>query len=890
MSNRDTLIKQEQEKLDNLIRRMDKALLKIHKDLTNRELQIKKARAACLPEAYGDLVSAQAAKNEGIMRSKRLEQSRDELYKTRIEVLCTDERGTQEEDIKIGLHSFVYGSDVFIMSWKMPVSRHYLLDNAAVDFENVVKEKDGTRYRAYYELQKKRNVTLDFDEITEVVPVFPIVDEEDEGIIADEFLKELLKRRSEKEFQNIVFSIQKQQGEIIQAPFQENMIVQGCAGSGKSMIMLHRLPIVLYDNPNSLNRGNLYIITPSLTYIQMANNMMIDLEIDDLNMGTLNQYYDHVLALYNVPSGAYGKMKAAAHLTESVMRYVYSHTFIDDICRQMEEEISSHCVNYSGWCSALQLKKPEKISDKSETYYRQIQNEILEGQKIQNELYARQRQFHTVLRDVVRGFEELSNLLTTRKTAVVNGIRKQITQTQKELELLHDEISQIDEEENSVAYENRKISIKARADKLNNLHEALEIIQMDDEYFEKLRAIADRDIKKMMRRLKGYNKEFSRMKNGDLYGIYNLKEYISDFFNAAKYTLLKYGDVYSEYPVNPVGITEHLKKMNSSVNRFRQYRSQWLAYEDSELLNNTISYYTKLLENMVPLIYLKQMRELNADVDKSGNPYALPCSPYMYLQIVYHFKGCHNEQKESLITIDEAQNLMPEELRLIRAVNNDRVVLNLFGDVKQHMEGSKGVDTWKSFERIVPFKKYNMLENYRNARQVTNYCNKRFGLNMRAINLDGKGVHIIPGEIGFEQTLRRLFMRPQNPGLSCIIVRNRQEAEEILALVPEYANRIQKLAIEPRELHKNRWNLMTVEQTKGLEFETVVAVSGRMSENEKYVAYTRALDELYVFDAEMSLSGYGRDDSVPKGPEKVPAQEKRAGTRRKRVKRMADED
>jgi len=69
MSNRDTLIKQEQEKLDKLIRRMDKALLKIHKDLTNRELQIKKARAACLPEAYGDLVSAQAAKNEGIMRS-----------------------------------------------------------------------------------------------------------------------------------------------------------------------------------------------------------------------------------------------------------------------------------------------------------------------------------------------------------------------------------------------------------------------------------------------------------------------------------------------------------------------------------------------------------------------------------------------------------------------------------------------------------------------------------------------------------------------------------------------------------------------------------------------------------------------------------------------------
>ena len=48
------------------------------------------------------------------------------------------------------------------------------------------------------------------------------------------------------------------------------MIVQGCAGSGKSMIMLHRLPIILYDNPNSLKRTNLFIITPSDMYIQMA--------------------------------------------------------------------------------------------------------------------------------------------------------------------------------------------------------------------------------------------------------------------------------------------------------------------------------------------------------------------------------------------------------------------------------------------------------------------------------------------------------------------------------------------------------------------------------------------------------------------------------------------
>ena len=69
--------------------------------------------------------------------------------------------------------------------------------------------------------------------------------EEAAKIISDEFLQELLERRSSPEFKNIVFSIQKRQGEIIQAPFNRHMVVQGCAGSGKSMIMLHRIPILL---------------------------------------------------------------------------------------------------------------------------------------------------------------------------------------------------------------------------------------------------------------------------------------------------------------------------------------------------------------------------------------------------------------------------------------------------------------------------------------------------------------------------------------------------------------------------------------------------------------------------------------------------------------------
>ena len=34
-----------------------------------------------------------------------------------------------------------------------------------------------------------------------------------------------------------------------------------------------------------------------------------------------------------------------------------------------------------------------------------------------------------------------------------------------------------------------------------------------------------------------------------------------------------------------------------------------------------------------------------------------------------------------------------------------------------------------------------MLENYRNASQITEYCNRVFGMNMNPINTPGKGVH-----------------------------------------------------------------------------------------------------------------------------------------------------
>jgi hypothetical protein len=253
----------------------------------------------------------------------------------------------------------------------------------------------------------------------------------------------------------------------------------------------------------------------------------------------------------------------------------------------------------------------------------------------------------------------------------------------------------------------------------------------------------------------------------------------------------------------------------------------------------------------------------------------------MYLQILFQFAGAPNGAKESLITIDEAQNLAPEEIRLIKNLNDNHVVLNLFGDVNQHIEETKGVDRWDELKSCMGYTIYEMQENYRNAEQITNYCNNRFAkLNMRAMNTAGNGVHVLEDIDKFVKAVQDQFLMENRAGLSAIIVKSKDEARYVLDTFHEYSDKIKDLTGEDFGVHRTRWNLITVNDAKGLEFRSVIAISGRMTENEKYIAYTRALDELVVFEKIVDVSKYeavektqggnGTGDFQPKERKKIP--------------------
>lgn len=66
------------------------------------------------------------------------------------------------------------------------------------------------------------------------------------------------------------------------------------------------------------------------------------------------------------------------------------------------------------------------------------------------------------------------------------------------------------------------------------------------------------------------------------------------------------------------------------------------------------------------------------------------------------------------------------------------------------------------------------------------------------------------------------------------------------ARLAEFSRKNYNVIRETGNISKTRINLMTVYESKGLEFTAVAVADGDMTENEKYIAYTRALKELAV--------------------------------------------
>ncbi len=177
---------------------------------------------------------------------------------------------------------------------------------------------------------------------------------------------------------------------------------------------------------------------------------------------------------------------------------------------------------------------------------------------------------------------------------------------------------------------------------------------------------------------------------------------------------------------------------------------------------------------------------------------------------------------------------------MIYELNHKDIIFNVYGDTNQLIKPGRGIASWDRLASEYKMERRQLNENYRNTNQITKYCNKSFDMTVYQTGVEGPEVKDLPRR-ELEKELSNLSVG--NDRIAILLprsIRSRRKyvVDEVLA---EYIRNCIGDTIG-----NGRIAIMYVDEVKGIEFDKVFVVSNKMTRNEKYIAYTRALTELII--------------------------------------------
>ena len=238
-------------------------------------------------------------------------------------------------DDKEGYNSYYIGKrgdiNLEIVDWRAPLARKYY-QKSQINFS--INEYD---YKLILRraLRTANGKLIDFK--NEYLSLRDYLSKEeiagrDEEIIFDPFLKEILKEKKEQsEISDIIETIQEKQYEIITKPERDSFVVQGCAGSGKTMILLHRLSFLMYNN-EKLTPRDVLVITPSDSFNAFIDELSAVLELEKVKTYTIDEYFLQLLKNEGVDIAAKINLK---EMPPAYAAYIYSDRFMQDARKKL---------------------------------------------------------------------------------------------------------------------------------------------------------------------------------------------------------------------------------------------------------------------------------------------------------------------------------------------------------------------------------------------------------------------------------------------------------------------------------------------------------------------------------------------------------------------------
>ena len=159
--------------------------------------------------------------------------------------------------------------------------------------------------------------------------------------INDPFLVNVIKRRRKDGLTtaNIISTVQHNQYEIIRYPVDESFVVQGCAGSGKTYIMLNRLSFLLFNSKTfHLSPEDVVIVSPNPRMQYQLANVIVDLKVDAVLHTRIEDWYLDLLKRFSLRFDN-SVIKAESSLDSRYENEVFSKSFHDKVCNSIQNEL-----------------------------------------------------------------------------------------------------------------------------------------------------------------------------------------------------------------------------------------------------------------------------------------------------------------------------------------------------------------------------------------------------------------------------------------------------------------------------------------------------------------------------------------------------------------------
>ena len=200
----------------------------------------------------------------------------------------------------------------------------------------------------------------------------------------DEFLNQALASGSDSHMKTIVNTIQTKQYKIMRDYIDGVSILQGCAGSGKSSIALHKIAYLMYQFRNKLDSKKIMIVSPNGIFTEYISTVLPELGEENVDSILPEDIVNEIVKRYdnysyfsreqaieaNIPSIAFKSTLEFRNIINKYIKYLMKNIFTagdlyiesgDKEIKVAKEEI--HDLFYSVYADVPLMDRTMKVSE-----------------------------------------------------------------------------------------------------------------------------------------------------------------------------------------------------------------------------------------------------------------------------------------------------------------------------------------------------------------------------------------------------------------------------------------------------------------------------------------------------------------------------------------------